>query len=259
MANELFTYERVEAEQCIQGKFYDVPSASAAEEWAVALRARIMTGVQEWYDEQGVVPPALVRPLLSSPPSIGIRISYGQLVPDAAANAWYGANKENDLDPNEWFKYTDDDAKKTHYVRAPIKNGYVQCYRVVASREWKFGFVAEYRYSDDVVLRLNCQKRGGAHCHYGDRPPAMLDRSYACSTAIGVALLQGGAATPLFPSKNRDDVRRRARTTGLSSDCSRAGPFCVLSPTGCHCFWSARDRSAFGPIWGSCPCPPTRR
>jgi len=121
----------------------------------------------------------------------------------------------------------------------------------LASREWKFGFVAEYQYSDNVVLRLNCQKRGGAHCHYGDRPPAMLDRSYACSTAIGVALLQGGAATPLFPSKNRDDVRRQARTTALSSDCSRAGPFCVLSPTGCHCFWSARDRIAFGTIWES--------
>ena len=64
MANELFTYERVEAEQCIMGKFYDVPSPSAAEEWAVALRARIMTGVQECYDEEGVDPPALVLPLL---------------------------------------------------------------------------------------------------------------------------------------------------------------------------------------------------
>jgi len=190
----------------------------------------------------------LVRPLLSSPPSIGIRISYGQLVLDAAANAWYDANKENDADPNEWFKYTDDDAtKKTHYVRAPTKDGHVECYRMVASREWKFGFVAEYQYPNGVVLRLNCQKRGRAHCHYGDRPPAMQDRSYACSTAIGVALLQGGAATPLFPRQNRDDVRRRARTTGLPSHCSRAGPLCVLSPTGCHCFWFARAHSAFGP------------
>jgi hypothetical protein len=207
MANELFTYERVEAEQCIMGKFYDVPSPSAAEEWAVALRARIMTGVQERYDEEGVDPPALVRPLLSSPPSIGIRISYGQLVLDPAANEWYDANKENDADPNEWFKYTDDDpTKKIHYVRAPTKNGHVECYRLVASREWKFGFVAEYRYPDGVVLRLNCQKRGGAHCHYGDRPPAMQDRSYACSTAIGVALLQGGGCDPALPQA---ESRRR--------------------------------------------------
>ena len=172
MANELFTYERVEAEQCIQGKFYDVPSASAAEEWAVALRARIMTGVQECYDEQGIAPPALMRPLLSSPPSIGIRISYGQLVPDAAANAWYGANKENDLDPNEWFKYTDDDAKKTHFVRAPIKNGYVQCYRVVGRCEVK------------RCLRVRAGPRGGS-VGRSIRPPNLPRRAARGGRAVG--------------------------------------------------------------------------
>ena len=228
MANELFTYERVEAEQCIQGKFYDVPSASAAEQWAMALWARIMKGVQELYDEHGFAPPALVQRLLSSPPSCvpAIRISYGQLAQDPAAQVWYDANKENDLQPDQWFKYADD-TKKIHFARAPEKatDGYTQCYRVIPSIIWKLTFAIEYHYSDDVVVRLNCQKRGGAHGHYGDRPPGMTDRSYACSTAIGFAVLHAGAATPLFPDKNRD-VRRRARTTG-PPNCSRARPFCA--------------------------------
>ena len=207
MANELFSYERVEAEQCIQGKLYDVPSASAAEQWAMALWARILKGVRELYNEHGVVPPPLVQRLfaLASSHVLPSRISYGQLVQDAAANEWYEANKENGPDPNEWFKYTDD-AKKTHYVRAPMKNGYVECYRVVASREWKWGFVIEYLYSADVVVRLNCQKRTGAHCHYGDRPPGTSDRSYATTTAIGFCLLHEGTAIPLFPNKNHDGI-----------------------------------------------------
>ena len=207
MANESFSYERVEAERCIQDKLYDVPSASAAEQWAMALWARILKGVRELYNEHGLAPPALVQRLfaLATSKALPCRIGYGQLVQDAAANRWYEANKENDSDPNEWFKFADDD-QKTHYVRAPMKNGCVECYRVISSREWKLSFVIDYLCSDDVVVRLNCQKRTGAHCHYGDRPPGTSDRSYANTTAIGFSLLHNGTAIGVFPNKNNDGV-----------------------------------------------------
>ena len=82
MANESFSYERVEAERCIQDKLYDVPSASAAEQWAMALWARILKGVRELYNEHGLAPPALVQRLfaLATSKALPCRIGYGQLV-----------------------------------------------------------------------------------------------------------------------------------------------------------------------------------
>ena len=209
MATELFSFERVEAEQCVQGRYYDVAPGSDAEEWAMMLWARILEkALRELYNEHGVLPPPLVQTLMSTPlPSPPrIRISYAQLADDPAAQLWY--NKENDLHPDQWFKFTDN-AQKCHYVRAPMKatDGFVQCYRVLPSHTWKFGFVAEYEHSPEVVVRLTCQKRGGAHGHYGDRPPGTNDRSYACSTAIGLSVLHQGSAIPLFPGKDHN-VRR---------------------------------------------------
>jgi hypothetical protein len=215
MASELFSFARVAAEQCVQGQYYDVAPDSDAEEWAMMLWARILEkALRELYNEHGVVPPALVQTLISTPLPMAspprIRISYAQLAADPAAQTWYDRNKENDLHPDRWFKFTDG-AQKCHYVRAPLKatDGLVQCYRVLPSHMWKFGFVAVYQYSPEVAVRLNCQKRGAMHCHYGDRPPGTNnDRSYACSTAIGLCVLHEGSAIPLFPDKDHNVSRQ---------------------------------------------------
>ena len=101
MASELFSFARVAAEQCVQGQYYDVAPDSDAEEWAMMLWARILEkALRELYNEHGVVPPALVQTLISTPLPMAspprIRIGYAQLAADPAAQTWYDRNKEND-------------------------------------------------------------------------------------------------------------------------------------------------------------------
>ena len=77
----------------------------------------------------------------------------------------------------------------------------------------------EFAPSAEVVVRLTCQKRGGTHCHYGDRPPGTADRSYACSTAIGLCVLHEGSAIPLFPNAINDVRRQPAQTLNQLAYC----------------------------------------